>query len=302
MSAKHATNGKAFEWALALAFEAKGASIKAGIARDEAERCFSLVSAASQVPLRQAAEKAAEHILKKEPRLSPVKDVAVEVMPDSAGKGGDVRDLVLRLGNVEIGVSAKHNHAAVKHPRIRVKDGISSWLGGAAASGKWAKNTEKPYAWMDKHKGAKWRAHDQTEVLDEVLKPMALAVAHELSHHKNHIAEALLRYCIGSRDFYKVIFLSRKNEVQLLAFNLQDSLGRGDDGKRLHFKKTPGPKGLDKPKILGAGNTFTLSMDPWRLSFRLHTADTKITRAGLKFDINIVALPPNLYTHHMLIP
>lgn len=62
-----------------------------------------------------------------EPRLSnsisPKDTLQLEIVSDSEGQSGDVRDvLAIRLlQKWEIGISAKNNHRAVKHSRLSQK-------------------------------------------------------------------------------------------------------------------------------------------------------------------------------------
>ncbi|WP_419196699.1 HaeIII family restriction endonuclease [Bartonella grahamii] len=49
---------------------------------------------------------------------------------DSVGIKGDVRDIILKVPENPIGISAKHNHSAIKHPRLSGKiDFGKEWTG-----------------------------------------------------------------------------------------------------------------------------------------------------------------------------
>ncbi|WP_404978351.1 HaeIII family restriction endonuclease [Bartonella sp. MM73XJBT.G] len=49
---------------------------------------------------------------------------------DSVGVKGDVRDIILKVLENPIGISAKHNHSAIKHPRLSSKiDFGKEWTG-----------------------------------------------------------------------------------------------------------------------------------------------------------------------------
>lgn len=91
--------------------------------------------------LLAASQKMAIKLADLEPRLIyPVKGlkdiIDLEIQPDKKGKYGDVRDvlalrILLKSENIgwEIGISCKHNHKAVKHPRISPRINIGAqWL------------------------------------------------------------------------------------------------------------------------------------------------------------------------------
>lgn len=308
-------NGKAFEWALALELQQKISSVRptailTSAPQAEAEDCYSRVSAKAQTGMLIAANAAVTHICEVlEERLSdPLSkgsgpNIGISIMPDSAGQAGDVRDLVVIEGlDWEIGISAKHNHAALKHPRVPANKSVTeSWL-GVATSDRWRTAMQPVYAWLEAHKGELWANRSDTYL--EVYGPILKAVSAELwsiQEEGNLIAEKLLRYFLGSHDFYKVIYLPSDKKVLIQAFNMSGTLGRNRANKRQNrLGHVPFPKRLGKCHI--ASNTLFIRMDGgWELSLRIHSADSKIKRSGLKFDVQLVGHPPALYTHYELL-
>lgn len=62
---------------------------------------------------------AVDAVLELEPRMEEENGdtLLLEFQKDEAGESGDVRDIVIRRDDIEweVGLSIKHNHAAVKH-------------------------------------------------------------------------------------------------------------------------------------------------------------------------------------------
>ena len=85
-----------------------------------AKRCYIYLKALEQENYRKGAEAAVKIIDRLEPRLfSGEGTLRIGLQTDSAGIGGDVRDvLCLRGKDWQIGLSCKHNHEAVKHSRL----------------------------------------------------------------------------------------------------------------------------------------------------------------------------------------
>ncbi|MCZ2157930.1 HaeIII family restriction endonuclease [Bartonella sp. 220] len=55
---------------------------------------------------------------------------AIILQEDSVGIKGDVRDIILEIPENLVGISAKHNHSAIKHPRLSNKiDFGKEWTG-----------------------------------------------------------------------------------------------------------------------------------------------------------------------------
>jgi hypothetical protein len=116
-SGSQTQNGKAFEYALAKAFEQiTRAVLTENEACIRARVCFE-----SQNPKRQSLlERAgAEMALFLQAHASnTLTSTPSSLQEDAAGISGDVRDIIISVQNGEIGISAKVNHAAVKHSRL----------------------------------------------------------------------------------------------------------------------------------------------------------------------------------------
>lgn len=206
--------------------------------------------------------------------------------------------------NWEIGVSAKHNHKAVKHSRLSntINFGLS-WLN--------INNTEKYFADIKpvfdelkhlKSQNQLWR--NLNNKMDRFYLPVLNAFKEELllldNLNPKIVPAQLLKYLIGNKDFYKVI--KNKSGVEVFGFNLHGSLNRPAINKQPYFKvpvlKMP-TRIIELDFKPDSKDTLILVCDGgWQISFRIHNASSKV-EPSLKFDINLIGQPQNLYAHHL---
>ena len=304
--------GKAFEFALITEAEKLLSAIcKVTLLKDasyaSSKASFQLYNSPEQLRYTQGAVAALTHICQLEPRLaapSSKSDILeLQLMPDSAGQQGDVRDILFIRSNQnwEIGISAKNNHMAVKHSRLSdTLDFGSVWLGVNCAP-KYFTSIAPVFQKLRtlKSQQAKWSSMQNKATT--VYRPILDAFKGELlSLHKNNsnIPQTLVRYLLGNRDFYKVI--RRKSKVEILGFNLQGTLNKAAKGRNPNtVSKLKYPTQIIrfdyKPN---SNNTLLLVCDQgWTISFRIHNAETLVV-PSLKFDINLVGTP-NVYSHHI---
>lgn len=304
--------GKAFEFALiAEAHRLLSAICKVNLLKDatysSAHSSFQLYPSAQQLRYSQAAIAALTHILQLEPKLAHATSksdiLELQLMPDSAGQQGDVRDILFIRSNHnwEIGISAKNNHMAVKHSRLSdTLDFGSVWLKANCSTNYFTRiNPVFQKLRTLKTQQAKWSSI--TNKATTIYKPILDAFRDELILlHKNNsnVPQTLIGYLLGNRDFYKVI--RRKSLVEILGFNLQGSLNKAAQGRS--------PSTVSKLKYPtqiiqfnykpNSNNTLLLVCDQgWQISFRIHNAETLVV-PSLKFDINLVGTP-NVYSHHI---
>jgi len=114
------------------------------------------------------------------------------------------------------------------------------------------------------------------------------------------VAQRLVEYLIGNKDFYKVI--KGKNKVEIQAYNLHETLN-------LSFQKIKPKYKIQKLKlptrlieIVYQENSKTTLLvtlnEGWQISFRIHNASSRI-EPSLKFDINLVSAPHTLFTNQL---
>ena len=116
------------------------------------------------------------------------------------------------------------------------------------------------------------------------------------------VAENLVQYLIGNKDFYKIIKGKKKVEIQ--AYNLHGTLN-------LPFDKVKPKAKIPKLKlptrlieiVYEENSTTTLLVslnEGWQISFRIHNASSRV-EPSLKFDINLVSVPHILFTNHIFV-
>lgn len=313
-------NGKAFEYALLKKFYDR-LSLLTEVTIIENEplkrviECFNEIAEDEQNNFKVAASFAVNFLIDLEPRLSVAlseKDIlSLEIVSDSAGKIGDVRDVLLirSLQKWEIGVSAKNNHRALKHSRLSTRLNFGKEWVNMACSETYFNEINVVFSMLSKirteNRTAKW-----DEIFDDkneqIYKPVLKAFRKEIlslqDKDSDNFASNLVQYLVGNNDFYKIIKSKRKIEIQ--AFNLNGTLNLPAKGKKPELKITK----IQLPKRLieltfkkGHDNTLIATFDEgWQISFRLHSAKSTI-EPSLKFDVTLISAPYNLFSHHMLI-
>ena len=317
--AKQTINGKAFEYALLHEFYLRLKSMtNVSITKNDpyktAKSFFEDFVETEQDIFRITASASINFLIDIEPRLSngiSDKDILVlELVSDKAGQTGDVRDVLMirSLQKWEIGVSAKNNHRAVKHSRLSKKINFGEkWL-GISCSENYFKEIEPIFNMLSeikaKDKSTKWTSIENMHKV--VYLPILDAFRKELiqldKDNSNLVAENLVKYLVGTKDFYKVIKGSKKVEIQ--AYNLQGTLNLQFDNVKPKAKipKVKLPTRLIEI-VYQENSTTTLLVslnEGWQISFRIHNASSRV-EPSLKFDINLVSAPHTLFTNHIFI-
>lgn len=307
--------GKAFEYALCTEaynylVKTHNVSAKNDHAYSVAKTCFSLFNERDQKDYLAAAHAAISHVIELEPRLqyssAPSDILTLQIMPDSEGIRGDVRDVLFirSLQNWEIGISAKNNHKAVKHSRLSDKiDFGKEWL-NLNCSNDYFDSVIPLFAELRllRERNELWK--NLKDKATQFYIPILEAFKSELmcldKEHPSIVPSALLNYLIGNKDFYKVIKTKKKTEIY--GFNLHGTLNKPADNIKPKFKVSK----LKLPNRIielafkpNSTNTLLLTFDEgWQISFRIHNASSKV-EPSLKFDINLIGQPQSLYSNHM---
>jgi hypothetical protein len=116
-------NGRAFEYGLTIALsENMHLDLTNNHSLKNALDCFLKCSTEEQRNIKLASKEVAKFILSKEFRFSD-SNCSVFLQSDQMGEKGDVRDIVLHHSklDVDIGISAKNRHYAIKHSRLSHK-------------------------------------------------------------------------------------------------------------------------------------------------------------------------------------
>ncbi|WP_426095178.1 HaeIII family restriction endonuclease [Flavobacterium sp. DSR2-3-3] len=313
-------NGKAFEYALLNEFlERLKVVTTVSVVDNEpyktAKKCFLSFDEKEQGQYRLVASFAVNFLLDIEPRLSNginENDILqLEIVSDKRGQSGDVRDVlaIRSLQKWEIGISAKNNHRAVKHPRLSNKiDFGKEWL-GIPCSIDYFNEINPIFDNLARLRTAS-KATQKWDTLGDyhisVYVPILDSFKKELlrldEENSGIVAEQLLQYLIGRQDFYKVI--KGKNKVDIQAYNLHGTLNLPFENIKPKYKiqKLKLPNRLIEVVYQDNSKTTLLVTlnEGWQISFRIHNASSRI-EPSLKFDINLVSAPHSLFSNQLII-
>ena len=318
--ASQTINGKAFEFALLAEFKERLSSITTvSVIVNEpyitAKKCFESFNEEEQGHYRLVSSFAVNFLIDIEPRLSndinERDTLQLEIVSDQQGQSGDVRDVlaIRALQKWEIGISAKNNHRAVKHSRLSNDiDFGAKWL-GIPCSETYFEEIKPIFdnlSLLRKKSKATQKWESLGDYHSSVYLPILNAFKKELirldSENQGVVAQKLVEYLIGNKDFYKVIKGDKKVEIQ--AYNLHGTLNLPFENIKPKFKvpRLRLPNRLIEVVFQDNSETtliVTLS-EGWQISFRIHNASSRI-EPSLKFDINLISAPHSLFTNHLSI-
>lgn len=314
-------NGKAFEYSLLQAFYTRLKDstsveiIKAG-SYHQAKECYEMLDDKARSLDDLTASFAVNFLLDIEPRLSwgigATDCLQLEIVSDQRGQAGDVRDvLAIRLQQGwEIGISAKNNHRAVKHPRLSAElDFGEKWI-GLPCSSRYFEDITPIFSILrnrqkDSKATAKWE--ELGDYHKTIYRPILSSFREELlrlnSLNPKLVASQLVMFLIGTQDFYKVIKLKDKVEIQAynLSVSLNQPIGKHKPEAQVPRLKLPN-KIIDIFFTDGLDTTLQVILDEgWQLSFRIHNASSRI-EPSLKFDINLISHPYTLFVNQLFLP
>lgn len=314
MSYSQVKTGKAFEFAclVSLPKTLKQQQIQIVHTRslNIAEKAFRKLPHSVQKNMFRAANAAIRAILPLEPQLTtPMRNTPLflSIQEDSQGQIGDVRDIIMvrRQNDWEIGISAKHNHTAVKHSRLsQTIDFGFQWL-NIPCSQSYFDNINPYFTELARMRDAGINWKDINDKMDLFYVPVLKAFMNELlmlyNKYGNVVPARLLQYLLGRHDFYKVIAKNTNKLTKIQAFCINGELNRPAGSIQPQTKITE----LKLPKKIysvefkaNSKTTIQIVCDQgWEISARIHSARTKV-EPSLKFDINLTGIPPNLYTQH----
>lgn len=255
------------------------------------------------------ASSAVKLILQLEPQLENPhsnKPLYLSIQEDSEGIAGDVRDVlcIRRQNDWEIGLSCKHNHMAVKHSRLSdVNDFGQSWF-GISCSQQYFDEIIPLFGELRQMRtqGVYWRDIKNKE--ERYYVPILQAFINEIKRlDKSNpliIPERLLKYLLGSHDFYKVITIDSKKVTQVQCFNIYGTLNRnaGKVHSLINVPKLTLPTRIfDISFKPNSKNTVVITLDNgWTVSLRIHNARS-LVEPSLKFDVQLIGVPPTLVSH-----
>jgi hypothetical protein len=311
-------NGKAFEYSLLnefyerLSTKSNNVQIIDNLPYRTAKSFYDSFSDDEKGEYNLASSAAVNFLIDIEPRLSNSLGVddklQLEIMSDSKGQAGDVRDvLAIRLlQHWEIGISSKNNHRAVKHSRLSYKiDFGKKWLNIPCSQSYF--NEIKPIfdyltELRNREKNTCWNSISDMHKI--IYVPILNAFKSELvrldAENPDVFSKTLVEYLIGNKDFYKVI--KSKNEIEVQAYNLHGTLNLAfeDVKPKAKIQKLKLPSRMIEIVYSKDSDTTLLVTlnEGWQISFRIHSAST-LVEPSLKFDINLVSAPHTLFSNHI---
>lgn len=309
MSTNSNDQGRAYEFAwITTLFKTLDPIRKTGIVRnssyDANKRAWNTISQDKRDLFAVSANAAVNAILELEPRMEEDNGdtLFLEFQKDENGETGDVRDIVIRRDDInwEIGLSIKHNHAAVKHSRLsHVLDFGKEWYGVACSKQYW--NDIAPIFNMlnrEKSRGANWS--DLNDKNNDVYVPLLQAFLDEVDRaYKNNpdIAIRMFEYLVGVKDYHKIVSSDSKRVTLIHTFNLHGTLNQPS---RIKISAFEVPIAEIPTEIItmrfkkGSKTTVEIYMDNgWAFSFRIHSASTRV-QPSLKFDVQFISTPTSV--------
>lgn len=314
MAKAASAHGKAFEYAVIIALQDAVSDFShvdlqenriLAVARDK----YSLLSDEERVQYSAAADVGVKMLIGREPKIETGQlansKLQLYLQTDQMGQGGDVRDIVIRREDEdwEVGISAKHNHKAVKSSRLgRQLDFGKSWLQEPCSAAYLSKVAEVFDGVSSRVGRETWKSlgDEKYGIYEAILKEFKEELWSIFKRLGKVVPERLIRYLVGNCDFHKIMKI--RDKTQLQPFNLNGSLGQRSKVRRA----TPESEILPLPTKIydihfkdDSRTTLHLACDAgWQISFRIHNAST-LVEPSLKFDITLIGHPPQLVTQEL---
>lgn len=306
--------GKGFEYACALAIvesvqNVGGACVleespQQKTAKDAYENKFPASERRNSLKAAQAGVKL---LLSYEPHLVKScgnEPLYVSLQSDKHGQEGDVRDIlcIRKQNGWTMGISCKHNHDALKHPRLsQTIDFGNRWF-NIPCSEAYFDEIRPVFETLQRiktesNKKAEWSSikNKANKFYEPVLKAFKEELQRLNESHPHDVPKALMSYLIGRQDFYKIIALKRIKRTKVQAFNLYGTLNKRAGKNRadakvhlLHFPERILEVRFAKDKNKKEKkNTLEILFDNgWLISLRIHNASTNVA-PSLKFDVRL---------------
>lgn len=315
--ARHTVLGKAFEYACALSLMQAAAGQK--VVLEETVQLTKAkgyyehdLSEQERLKLDQAARAGVKILLRYEPQIThPLgnEPLIITLASDQRGQEGDVRDvLCLRVQNQwEIGVSCKHNHTAVKHPRLSADlDFGTKWF-ELPCSREYFESIAPVFERLKEVRKAsgnkaKWNdiggEEEKVKLYRTVLDAFIREVKRLDQETPGKVANRLVRYLIGTNDFYKLITHDAQRITEIQAFNIYGTLNRkaGDVKAISDIRKIKLPTKIRQIGYLEENGVMKNNIvavycdNGWEISMRIHNASSRV-EPSFKFDVQLMTYP-----------
>lgn len=288
--AKQVINGQGFEYAIATAFSsALGCKIITNSSFNIAKKCHAQMAIKDRQLAGHSAKNITSFLAQRDNTLGG-NAVSITLQDSKAGKSGDVRDILIDCQGKIVGISVKHKHYAIKHPRLSNTIDFGKQWGNCPVSSQYWKKVKPIFDDLEARKQKNQKFNQIKNKKSTIYLPILTAFEDELKRlcedcGKNFIAK-FFQYLIGhDKDFYKAI--CDKEESVIESVNINGTLAWGSRWKI--------PNRIESIKrVRGSESTLTVIFDGgWQISFRLHSASTKV-EASLKFDVTFTGIASNV--------
>ena len=285
-------NGKAYEYALANHFsQIAGVSITPSKALDVAKEKYAEINGSPlQTRLNHSAENIVQFLMSQEERFKDAQHVTLQ--DDNAGRKGDTRDIIIQCGKDKVGISAKHNHDAIKHSRLSSSIDFGKKWGGHPVSQNYWDGVNPIFDTLRKAKQEGKMFREIENKAATCYLPILTAFEDELDRlcheHSSRFIEPFFQYLIGQYDCYRAI--CHKDQSVVESINMKGTLRWG--------KKWQLPTRIEKiGRRRGISSTLLVSFEGgWQISFRLHSASSRV-EPSLKFDIKFIGVSSSKGQH-----
>ena len=283
-------SGRAFEYALARAFGDKFGIEPQGPAAANARGHYE--SSRDIVRMNRAAQIVQEFLVREDSRIENLS--GIDMKGDSQGAQGDVRDVVLRAGNEEIGLSAKRSNDALKHSRLSDKIDFGQQWGNKPVSDEYWQQVRPVFESLREAKQDGRFFRDLPDKEATIYVPILHAFANEFERLCDKFGEEftsrVFEYIVGRHDFYKIILNGKTVRIQ--PFNLRGTLHWGSTWR------VPS-RVIEVHLPSGKSNRVEVTLnDGWQLSFRIHNASSR-AEPSLKFDVRFIGVAPYAAGHQV---
>ena len=311
--ASQTTTGKAFEYACLNALRDRLSIMQEVIVDNDttfttAKQCFFSVDEKMRQAMILAAEAGVDFVIRHEPQLRyPLTDEALHlcIQPDSKGQEGDVRDIVCSRGDWSIGLSCKHDHEAVKHPRLSPTiDFGEEWL-ETPCSDEYFEDIKPVFNGLFEfiEQDSEWK---EIEDLDKrCYRPMLEAVMNELEKIQivnPKSAANLIHYMLGKNDFYKIIQETTNRRTKITPFNINNTLGKpsGQHKPESKIKTIKLPTRIVDMRVFRKRNLENwleiICDNGWTVSMRIHNASKKV-EMSFKLHVELTSSPHDMESY-----
>lgn len=264
-------------------------------------KAWSLMEEDTQETFMRSAGSAVQTLLELEPRLTENNndELTLAFQKDKQGIKGDVRDIVIKREAIgwEVGLSIKHNHDAIKHSRLGHKlDFGQEWYGIPCSDEYW--DAVRPIfdrLKQEKENGEKWsELEDKSQKIYIALLQAFMDEVQRANRKDSTMPRRMMEYLIGTADYYKIVSKDSKGATVVHTFNMYGTL---NEPAKSETSKIIVPSVQLPTRLIAlefkqnSDNTVEMHLDhDWHLSFRIHSARTKV-EPSLKFDVQFISMP-----------